>query len=91
VVYRLRRVALGPSQSASPPFPRALAPVDFDSNLDALQRARPVPIAELHPDLGPECTELADALLERDPGERPLVDDVADHCEEWSRKLSGRA
>jgi len=63
----------------------------FDDRLDALERAMPVPIAELRPDLGAECTELVDALLEKDPAERPLVDDVAGHCEEWARKLLGRA
>ncbi|MCY2961921.1 MAG: protein kinase [Planctomycetota bacterium] len=70
--------------------PLLLKAADFDANLDALQRASPIRIAELRPDLGPECTELVDALLEKDPAERPLVDDVADHCEEWSKKLSGR-
>ncbi len=63
----------------------------LDEKLDALARVIPVPIADLRPDLGAECTELVDALLEKDPAERPPVDEVAAHCEEWANKLLGRA
>jgi tetratricopeptide (TPR) repeat protein len=71
--------------------PLRLIAGDLDASLDALQRATPIPIAGLRPDLGLECTDLIDALLRKDPTERPRAEEVAEHCEEWAGKSSGWA
>jgi serine/threonine-protein kinase len=70
--------------------PLQLNAASYEENLHVLTNRAPDPIAGLRPDLGLECTELVDALLEKDPADRPTVDDVAAHCEEWARKLLGR-
>ena len=71
--------------------PLKLDGASYEENVEILTTRQPEPIAGLRPDLGLECTELVDALLEKDPADRPTIDDVAAHCEEWSRKLLGRA